>query len=267
MSPIGEQSRPVALVTGAGRGIGQSIAVRLAEEGFDLGITARNPPEATEAAVRHAGGRICTVLADLRDPLRVEGAVHDVAAKFERLDVVIHNAGWTLSRSLRETTVQELNDVFSINFFSGYLASRAAVSHLAASPMGSIIYVSSAHGLRGHSNHSAYGATKGALNALTRQLSVELAGDGIRVNAVVPGLIEVERIRLAEWYREGGHWNPLGRAGAPEEIAAAVAFLASPQASFITGQVLAVDGGLTTEMSIILGEGRPGEDARGGAGR
>ncbi len=253
MSSIAEGSRPVAMVIGAARGIGQSVAIRLAKEGFDLGITARQLPTDTDAAARRSGSRVVSVLADLRSAQLAEDAVNTVAAEFGRLDVLVHNAGWTLTKSLQDTTLRELNDIMAINFVAAYIASRTAVPYLTESPVSSIVYVSSVHGSQGAPGHSAYGATKGALNALTRQLAVELATDGIRVNAVAPGLIEVDRVRRADWYRKGGHWNPLGRSGTTDEVAELVAFLATTKASFVTGQIINIDGGLSTEMSITLG--------------
>lgn len=246
----------VALVTGARHGIGRGIALRLAAEGFDLGLTAEAPLDETAALVRKEGRRAVAVVADFRKPSAGAAVVEQVAGELGRLDVLVNNAGFTLTKPIEETSEQDLLDTFSINFFAAYLAARAAIPHMRANGAGVVVNVSSIHSRLGKTGHSAYAATKGAMNAWTRQLAIELAGEGIRVNAVLPGLIETERYFDNPDYtsEKGGRLIPVGRPGTPADVAAAVAFLTRPEASFITGACLSVDGGSGAEMPIRIEE-------------
>ncbi len=244
----------VALVTGARHGIGRQIALRLAAEGFDLGLTAEAPLDETADLVEKEGRRAVPVVADLRQPSTGAEVVDRVAGELGRLDVLVNNAGFTLSKPIEQTSEQELLDTFSINFFGAYLAAKAAIRHMRANGSGVIVNISSIHSRLGKTGHSAYAATKGAMNAWTRELAIELAGDGIRVNAILPGLIETERYFDNPDYtsEKGGRLVPAGRPGVPADVAAAVAFLVRPEASFITGACLSVDGGSGVEMAIRI---------------
>jgi glucose 1-dehydrogenase len=255
-------STRVALVTGASQGIGAAIAKRLASDGFDLGLTAESPVDDTARAVEDAGRRVVTVTADFTDASTAAGVVEEVAEGLGRLDVLVNNAGWTLTKPLEDTTDDEFDAVMSINLKAGWVAARAAAPLMREAGGGSIVNVSSVHGIRGMRDHSVYAASKGAVDALTRQLAIELAPHRIRVNAVRPGLIEVERYFEDGTYtsEKGGEAVPIGRPGKPADVAEAVSFLAGDRSGFITGHILDVDGGSAAAMPAQLAVFDEGED-------
>ncbi|HVL80364.1 MAG TPA: SDR family oxidoreductase [Actinomycetota bacterium] len=247
-------SRRVAVVTGAAIGIGRAIACRLAADGFDMGLTAEQPMDETVARCEKEGVRVVSRVADLTDPWAAEEVVDALVAELGRIDVLVNNAGVTISGPVGETSREQMEMMFAINVQAAWVAIRAAARHMRSGGGGSIVGVSSIHGSRGMGDHSVYAATKGAVDALTRQLAIELAQHAIRVNAVRPGLIETERYFDDPGYDtdRAGRAVPIGRVGTPADVAAAVSFLASPDAGFITGQVLGVDGGSEAEMPRAL---------------
>ncbi len=248
------QSSHVALVTGAGSGIGAAVCRALAGPGVAIAVhTRRNRAraDAVGAAVLTAGAQTMTLLGDLADPPTAAALVEATVARFGRLDVLVSNAGFADRTPIAGLTDQAMS--VSVEAIQGafFRLTRAAIPHLRASPAGRVIAVSSfvAHVFRpGTAVFPASAAAKAGLEALVKALAIELAASGVTVNAVVPGFIRkdpgahaaVDPSRLAQQLAA----VPLGRVGLPEEVAAAVRFLASPAAAYITGTMLRVDGGL-----------------------
>lgn len=245
--------RLVTLVTGAAQGIGLSIAARLAEDGHDLGLVSWQPPDAAVREVERANCRALPLVADFRDARCGAEVVERVIEHFGRLDVLVNNAGVTMANPIEKATESDFDDLISINLKAPWMAIRAAVSKMREQGGGVIVNVSSIHGSRGRPDHSIYAASKGGIDALTRQLAIELAPSRIRVNAVVPGVIEVERYReeIPDYSSDmGASWVPWWRVGQPIDVAALVSFLVSPAAEFITGQTIGIDGGTAALMAL-----------------
>lgn len=242
-----------ALVTGAGLGIGQGIAIELARQGAQVAVHYAGSAagaEATLAEIRALGGTGYTIQGDLRQVSECQRVVDAAVDGLGGLDILINNAGVTRAQSIEDTTEALFDEMFEINIKSYFFCAQRAIPALERSGHGAIVNISSVHGRRGLPNHVAYAATKGAITGFTQTLAMELAGRGIRVNAIGPGVIEVPRYFDREGYtREGmGARIPLGRVGLPPDIATVAAFLASDGAGYLTGQVIYVDGGTTTRM-------------------
>ena len=242
------------LVTGAARGIGRAAAERFAGAGASVVLVDRDGAESAAAAktICGTGRRALAIAADVADAAAVRGAVDHAVRAFGRLDVLVNNAGIHFARAIDEYTDEEIDRVLSVNLKGALHAVRAAVPHLRES-QGSIVSVSSMTGLVGQDRGAVYVATKGALISLTKALALELAPDGIRVNCVCPAGVDTPLMR--SWaetmpdpqavLRQQAEMHLTNRLATPQEIADAIAFLASPSAAFITGIALPVEGGAT----------------------
>jgi NAD(P)-dependent dehydrogenase (short-subunit alcohol dehydrogenase family) len=244
--------RRAALVTGASYGIGAAIARGLAADGFDVAVTDLDTADlaATVAAIAAAGAKARAIALDLRRQEMIEAALGEAVAAFGRLDVLVNNAGVPLSKPALDTSREEWEEVLAVNLTGTFFMSREMGRHLvAARRPGAIISIASTHGAVGFPGAAAYGVAKAGVSHMTRVLAIEWAPYGIRVNAVAPGTTETPSRAplLADPERRATMLNriPLKRFGTAEEMAAAVRYLASPAAAYITGQTLLVDGGLT----------------------
>jgi len=236
----------VALVTGSGRGIGRSIAVRLATAGATVALNATRDVSAAEQAVREAGGRCSTHVADIRRPEEAERLVAEVNAAHGSLDILINNAGINRDTLLLRMSSAEWDDVLATNLTGAFLCTKAALKPMLRKRWGRIVMMGSVVGLKGNAGQANYTASKAGLVGLARSVALEVATRNITVNVVAPGFIETEMTgRLNDAQRDQVRSRvPLGAFGTPEDVAEAVAFLASEEAGYITGQVLLVDGGL-----------------------
>jgi len=237
----------VALVTGGSRGIGAAIAKRLAADGAAVAITyAKDGKAASDVveAIKREGGKAVAIQADAADADAVNAAVEKTVATFGRLDVLVNNAGTAIPKTFEETTLAEMDRVIDINVRGTLVATQAALKHMKSG--GRIISIGSAVGERVQvPGLVAYSATKGAVKIFTQALSREVGSRGITVNNVQPGPIDTDlNPASGEWAVPQKAATSLDRYGHVEEIAAAVAFIASPESSYMTGSNLTVDGGM-----------------------
>ncbi len=244
-----ESTKRIAIVTGASRGIGAEIAKALAAQGRHVVCVARNADKLAEVekAIRDAGGSASTYSCDVSDGAAVTEMIEKVADEFKRLDILVNNAGITRDNLLLRMSDEEFDQVIQTNLRSVFVACRAALRPMMRGKWGRIINISSVSGLVGNAGQANYAAAKAGLLGLTKTIGKEMASKNITANVVAPGFIETDMtVVLPQQVKDFAiQATPLRRFGQPQEIAAAVAFFASEEAGYITGQVLAVDGGMT----------------------
>lgn len=238
----------VAIVTGAGRGIGAAIAKQLASLGARIAVVSRTEANSSQIAdtICKEGGIAHAYAVDVANFLAVQKLGENILSDFQKVDILVNNAGVTRDTLLLRMTIEEWDEVLETNLKGAFNFIKAVARPLIKQRSGRIINISSVIGLIGNAGQANYAASKAGLIGLTKSVAKELAGRGITVNAVAPGFIDTDMTAAlsGDWRDRIVAQIPLGRIGKVEEIAAAVAFLASPQASYITGQVLTVDGGM-----------------------
>ncbi len=249
-----QDNRPAAFVTGASYGVGAATALELARAGYDVAIsaTATDHLKATLATLDGLGARVVPLVLDLRAPASIERATTAVADAFGRLDLLVNNAGSNLRKLAVEVTREQWDDMIAVNVTGTFFLTQQAGRHMiAAGQGGAIVSIASTHAILGAPERSTYGIAKAAVVQMTRMLAVEWARHQIRVNAIAPGRMETASPSRAEKGSNPKYMAamleriPLHRLCTAEEVAAAVVYLAGPQAASVTGQVLMLDGGLS----------------------
>lgn len=245
----GELDGRVALVTGGSRGIGRATALRLAEMGATVAVNynaSAGPAEEVVSQITVAGGNGAAFAADVADPKAVEALIAAVVGKFGKLDILVNNAGIVRDNIMMRMSLDEWDAVFNTNLRSMFITCQAALRGMMRNRWGRIINLTSVVALSGNSGQANYVAAKAGVIGLSKSLAREYASRSITVNAIAPGYIDTDIVAAipenlqAEMIKQ----IPLGRIGKPEEVADAIAFLASERAAYITGQVLSVNGGM-----------------------
>lgn len=247
----------VAIVTGAGSGIGEASAIRLAEEGATVVCADINEAaaQATAEKINSAGGKASAYTIDISQSQKCTAIVEDTVSKYGSIDILVNNAGVNLPGVFHEVTDETIQRTLSVNVMGAMYLSRAAIPHMLKTSRGSIVNMSSVNGLVSEPFLSVYSASKGAIVMLTRGIALDYAKLGIRCNAICPGWVDTPINHahakmlggLDHVYKTIDSFQPIGRPGTSREIANLVLFLASDEASFMTGSIVSADGGMTAQ--------------------
>ncbi|MBZ0302783.1 MAG: glucose 1-dehydrogenase [Anaerolineae bacterium] len=251
----------VAVVTGAGSGIGRATAVRLAQAGARVAVVdihAENARDTTEM-IEQAGGTARTIQADLAQVSETERAIAEVVRRWGQLDILVNNAAVMIEKGIVDTTEADWDRIVSVNLKGTFFCAKYAIQQFRQQGTGgNILNMASVNSFYAEGGIAAYAMTKGGIAQLTRALAIDHSAEGIRVNAICPGWIETPL--NANFFAQGPHvreqagrLHAIGRIGQPEEVADAVAYLVSDEASFITGALLTVDGGFSAGLAPALG--------------
>jgi NAD(P)-dependent dehydrogenase (short-subunit alcohol dehydrogenase family) len=245
------------VVTGAGSGIGRAIATRFALEGGKVVCVDLNAAAvaATVASIQAAGGIATAVTADVSDSVAVDSLIQQCVDLYDRIDILVNNAGVNLPGIFHEVSNAEIDRTLNVNVKGYMYGSRAAIPHMLRQKSGSIVNISSVNGLVAEPFLAVYAASKGAIVMLTKGIALDYAKQGIRCNCICPGWVDTpinyahaEMMGgLDKIYAEIDRFQPIGRPGEPSEIANLALFLASDEASFLTGSIIAADGGMTAQ--------------------
>lgn len=247
------------LVTGSGTGLGREIALEFARQGAVVALHYAHSADGAKSAVKEiqsAGGKATAIKADLREVDQAIKLSLDAIDFLGGMDVLVNNAGISMTLEFEKVTPEQFDTVYNVNVRGQYFITQTALPTMIKRGGGAIINLSSVHGLRACKGHSVYAGTKGAIIAYTRELAIELAPKGIRVNAIAPGAVPVENQFKAagtDDFSGLGELIPCGFPGTPLDIAKAVIFLASDDARYIIGQTIVIDGGTTSWMSFSEG--------------
>jgi 3-oxoacyl-[acyl-carrier protein] reductase len=236
----------VAFITGARRGIGRAIALKMAQNGADCVLLARSAPEELAEEIRGLGRRALAIACDVSDADAVEVAVKQAMGEFGKIDVLVNNAGIAQDGLLIRMKVEQWQNVLDVNLSGAFYCSKAVARHMLKANAGRIINITSVIGQMGNAGQANYAASKAGLIGFTKSVAKELGSRGITCNAIAPGFISTDMTAdMTEEAKAALLQNvPLGTLGEPEDVAELALFLASPGARYITGQVLNVDGGL-----------------------
>jgi NAD(P)-dependent dehydrogenase (short-subunit alcohol dehydrogenase family) len=249
----------VALITGGGTGIGAATARLMAQEGASVAVTGRRvePLKAIVKSIEDTGGQAIASPGDLTIPQVCQRTVSETVKHFGQLNILVNNAGTSMVGTALDTDDDQWHQVMDTNATATFMMCRCALPHMIKAGGGGIVNISSVAGIRGNPQRVAYNASKGAVCNLTKNLAVDFGPKGVRANAILPALVETE---MPKYFmtRDGRTWDqvvaealpryPLKRIGRPEDIAYCAVFLASDEAAWITGQLIAVDGGLTGSL-------------------
>jgi 2-keto-3-deoxy-L-fuconate dehydrogenase len=251
-----ELTGKVAVVTGGGSGIGAAIATLFARQGATLVLIDRDASaaETTAGTIRDAGGRASALQCDVADAVSVAGAFAQVDADHRRVDILVNNAGIAHVGTIQQTAPEDLDRLYSVNVRGVYLCARAAIDIMLRDGGGVIVNMASIASLIGIPDRFAYGMTKGAVLTMTKSIAVDYVKRGIRCNCICPARVHTPFVdgyltatypgREEEMYRVLSDYQPIGRMGKPEEVAALALYLCSDEASFVTGQAYPIDGGV-----------------------